>query len=53
MARLRVEEKIIKKKKRLEYLDNYQYKETKSEKNPRRISTVTHQHLGYFFGGIY
>lgn len=53
VARPRVEEKIIQKKKRLEYLDNYQYKETKNVKNPRRISIVTHQHLGYFFGGIY
>ena len=53
VARPRVEEKIIQKKKRLEYLDNYQYKETKNVKNPRRISIVTHQRLGDIVGGVY
>ena len=49
----RVEEKIIQKKKRLEYLDNYQYHETKNIKNPKRVSIVTHQRLGDIVGGVY
>ena len=51
----RVEEKIVQKKKRIEYLDNYQYKETKNIKNPnpRRVSIVTHQRLGDIVGGVY
>ena len=53
VARPRVEEKIIQKKKRLEYLDNYQYHETKEIKNPKRISIVTHQRLGDIVGGFY
>ena len=55
VARPRVEEKIIQKKKRLEYLDNYQYHETKNIKNPnpRRVSIVTHQRLGDIVGGVY
>ena len=51
--RQRVEEKIIQKKKRREYLDNYQYKETKNVKNPRTLSVVTHQRLGEIIGGVY
>ena len=51
----RVEEKIIQKKKRLEYLDNYQYHETKNIKNPNpnRVSIVKHQRLGDIVGGVY
>ena len=52
-ARPRVEEKIIQKKKRLEYLDNYQYHETKNLKNPKKASIVTHQRLGDIIGGVY
>ena len=53
VARPRIEDKIIKTKKRLEYLDNYQYKETKVLKNPRKASVVTHQRLGDIVGGVY
>ena len=53
VAKPRVEEKIIQKKKRLEYLDNYQYHETKNIKNPKRVSIVTHQRLGEIIGGFY
>ena len=51
----RVEEKIIIKKKRLEYLDNYQYKETKNIKKPKpnQVSIVIHQRLGDIVGGVY
>ena len=51
--RQRVEERIIQKKKRREYLDNYQYKETKNIKNPKTLSVVTHQRLGEIIGGVY
>lgn len=51
--RARVEEKIIQQRKRKEYLDNYQYKETKVIKKNKRISTVIHQRLGEIFGGFY
>ena len=53
VARTRVELKIITKKKRLEYLDNYQYKETKVIKNPRTASVVSHQRLGDIIGFVY
>jgi hypothetical protein len=53
VAKPRVEEKIIQKKKRIEYLDNYQYHETKNIKNPKRVSIVTHQRLGDIVGGVY
>jgi hypothetical protein len=55
VAKPRVEEKIIQKKKRIEYLDNYQYHETKNIKdtNPARQSIVTHQRLGDIIGGTY
>jgi hypothetical protein len=51
----RVEEKIVQKKKKVEYLDNYQYKETKNIKdnNPNKVSIVTHQRLGDIIGGSY
>ena len=53
VPRQRVEEKIIQKKKRKEYLDNYQYHETKYVKNPKTLSIVTHQRLGEIIGGFY
>lgn len=54
VARPRVEEKIIQKKKRIEYLDNYQYHETKVIRNPnRRPSIVKHKRLGPEIGGFY
>lgn len=49
----RVEEKIVITKKKKEYLDNYQYHETKNIKNPKRVSIVTHQRLGDIVGGVY
>ena len=49
----RQEERIIQKKKRKEYLDNYQYHETKYVKNPKTLSIVTHQRLGEIIGGFY
>jgi hypothetical protein len=51
----RQEEKIIQKKKKVQYLDNYQYHETKDikDKNPNRVSIVTHQRLGDIVGGSY
>ena len=51
----RQEEKIFQKKKRKEYLDNYQYHETKDIKdpNPNKVSIVTHQRLGDIIGGSY
>ena len=53
VPRQRVEERIIQKKKRKEYLDNYQYHETKYVKNPKTLSVVTHQRLGEIIGGFY
>ena len=55
VARPRMEEKIIIKKKRREYLDNYQYHESKviRNPNPRRVSIVSHQRLGDIIGGFY
>lgn len=48
----RVEERIIQKRKKLEYLDNYQYRETKVfRKNPRTSSVVIHKRLGDIWGG--
>jgi len=49
----RTEEKIIQKRKKKEYLDNYQYHETVDIKNPKpnRISLVTHKRLGDIVGG--
>lgn len=42
-------------KKRVEYLDNYQYHETKNIKDndPKKLSIVTHQRLGDIVGGSY
>ena len=55
VARERNEEKIIQTKKRKEYLDNYQYLETKviRKPNPNRVSIVTHQRLCDIIGGFY
>ena len=51
----RVEEKIVLKKKKKEYLDNYQYHETKDIKNPnpRLQVVVEHQRLGEIIGGTF
>ena len=51
----RVEEKIIVTKKKREYLDNYQYKETKNIKsnNPRYHVIVEHKRLGDIIGGTF
>ena len=48
----RVEERIVQTKKKKEYLDNYQYHETKvlKKKNP---SIVEHKRLGEIIGGTY
>ena len=47
----RVDEKIVMKKKKKEYLDNYQYKETKDFKqNPSKPSVVIHNRLGNIYG---
>jgi len=51
----RVEEKIVQTKKKKEYLDNYQYHETKNIKNPnpRFQVVVEHQRLGDIIGGTF
>ena len=51
----RVEEKIVIKKKKREYLDNYQYHETKNikSKNPRYQVIVEHKRLGDIIGGTF
>lgn len=51
----RQEEKIIQKKKRKEYLDNYQYHETKEIRHPKPTNTsyVAHKRLGDIIGGFY
>ena len=50
----RVEEKIVQQRKRREYLDNYQYHETKSFRSPNpRPALVVHQRLGDKIGGSY
>ena len=51
----RVEEKIVISKKKREYLDNYQYKETKQikSKNPRYQVIVEHKRLGDIIGGTF
>ena len=48
----RKEEIIISKRKRKEYLDNYQYLETK-EINTGKPDTVIHERLGDIIGGVY
>ena len=49
----RVEEKVVVQKKRIEYLDNYQYKETKEFRKADKGSIVIHQRLGGPIGGTY
>ena len=51
----RVEEKIVQTKKKKEYLDNYQYHETKDLKrnNPRYQVIVEHKRLGDVIGGTF
>jgi hypothetical protein len=49
----RVEEKVVVQKKRIEYLDNYQYKETKEFRKADKGSIVIHQRLGDPVGGTY
>ncbi len=47
----RQEEKIVQTKKKKEYLDNYQYHETKNFKADTKPSVVIHQRLGDIVGG--
>ena len=51
----RVEEKIVITKKKREYIDNYQYNETKNikSKNPRYQVIVEHKRLGDIIGGTF
>jgi hypothetical protein len=51
----RIEERIVIQKKRKEYLDNYQYHETKDikNKNPRFQVIVEHKRLGDIIGGFF
>ena len=55
VARPRMEEKIITQKKRKEYLDNYQYHESKviRRPDPNRVSIVSHKRLSDIVGGFY
>ena len=48
----RIEEKIVQTKKKKEYLDNYQYHETKDLKKSKP-DTVIHQRWGDIFGGSF
>ena len=47
----RQEEKIVQTKKKKEYLDNYQYHETKNLKPETKPSVVIHERLGDIVGG--
>lgn len=47
----RNEERIVQKAKKIEYLDNYQYKETKEFGKHPKPATVIHRRLGDIFGG--
>ena len=51
----RQEERIVQTKKKKEYLDNYQYHETKNIKNPnpRFQVVVEHRRLGDIIGGTF
>ena len=51
-AKDRVEERIISKRKRKEYLDNYQYHETKDFKEGKP-AIVIHERMGDIVGGIF
>ena len=55
VARPRMEEKIITQKRRIEYLDNYQYHESKviRRPDPNRVSIVEHKRLSDIIGGFY
>lgn len=48
-------EKIVQTKKKVEYKDNYQYHETKNikDKDPKKVSVVTHRRKGDIVGGSY
>ena len=48
----RTEERIVQRRKKKEYLDNFQYHETKNfKKNPSKPSIVIHHRLGNIYGG--
>ena len=49
----RVEEKVVMQKKKIEYLDNYQYKETKEFRKIDKGSVVIHERWGPPVGGTY
>ena len=51
----RKNEQIVQTRKKVEYLDNYQYHETKDikDKDPNKVSVVTHRRLGDIVGGSY
>ena len=51
--RPRVEEKVIMTSKKVEYLDNFQYKETKEFRKIEKGSKVVHQRLSDPIGGSY
>ena len=51
--RPRVEEKVIMKRKQVEYLDNFQYKETKEFRKIEKGSKVVHTRLSDPIGGSY
>ena len=47
----RTDERIVQKAKKIEYLDNYQYKETKDFGKKPRPAVVIHKRFGDIFGG--
>ena len=47
----RTEERIVQQAKKIEYLDNYQYKETKEFGKKPRPAVVIHKRFGDIFGG--
>ena len=47
----RTEERIVQQEPKIEYLDNYQYKETKYFGKKPRPAVVIHKRLGDIFGG--
>ena len=51
----RKDEKIYQTKKKVEYKDNYQYHESKDikDKDPKKVSVVTHRRKGDIVGGTY
>ena len=54
-VKARNNEKIVQTKKKVEYLDNYKYHETKNIKDndPKKVSIVTHKRKGDIVGGSY